>query len=234
MVVEAMQAAERGDESCLICDRKIFSAGEAALLVFEDWAFHRMALSHRACQTSQHFYTANVQTASLVSGTFARAWRAVLREAHPRAVFLWENKTNFDGIALDFVFDQDEYNGIEGGESKEMRELKGFEIARVPIDVLEAPRISQVGAVHRRDGLEIRDFADHEPAYEWQSFTTVQPPDWRRQAAYNGEICCSTGPPSSSTNTTPITSLGGSRHAKWRRRSFHLDRTMGQSIRWVR
>ncbi len=187
-VVEAIQAAERGDEFCLICGQQIASVTEAALLVFEDRARYKIALSHRACQTSQHFYTGNVQTASLVSGTFALAWRAILREAHPRAVFLWENKTNFDGMALDFVIDGDEYNDIEGGEIEDMRELKGFEVASAPVDVLEAPRISQVGAIHRRDGLELRDFVDHNPAYEWQSFPTVQPDAWRTQAVYDGKI----------------------------------------------
>jgi hypothetical protein len=69
-VVEAIQAAERGDEFCLICNQQIASPNEAALLVFEDRVFYKMALSHRVCQTSQRFYTGNVQAASLVPDPF--------------------------------------------------------------------------------------------------------------------------------------------------------------------
>ena len=172
-VVEAMQAAERKDELCPVCKAPV--SDEVSLLVWQHWAQYKLALSHRACRASQLARIEKSQFEEMTPYTFALGWHAILRETTPGAVFLWENKTNLDG--LDFG------GGCCDWDGEDMKASRGFKIADAPLDSLEAPRIAEVSVVHRRDGVELC-----EGVHEWYRFPGVQSDTWRAQADRDGEV----------------------------------------------
>jgi hypothetical protein len=172
-VMEAIQAAERKDELCPVCKAPV--SDEASLLVWQHWAQHKLSLSHRACRVSQLTRIGKSQFDEMTPYTFAVDWHAILREVWPRAVFLWENKTNFDGLSF--------RGGCCDWNGEDMKASKGFKVADAPVDALEAPRIAKVSAVHRRDGLELCEGVDN-----WCSFPGVQSDAWRARADQDGEV----------------------------------------------
>jgi hypothetical protein len=132
---------------------------------------YRIALLHRACRPSQVF-AISAEGGALLPDTFSIGWHATFRAATPRAVFIWENKTNFDG-----------WVEHESGSSSGTLEFFGFERVEGLIDCIAPPRAHRFNVVNRGDGLELR--MDDSPD---QRFPERQSDAWRIAAEQDGEI----------------------------------------------
>ncbi len=170
-VEEARQALAREDSVCPLCKGRVGRSDDASLLVTLIGPEHRIALTHRACRPSQIF-AISPEGRALLPDTFSLAWHATLRAVSPRAVFLWENKTNFDAWA------ENESGGATGA-----LEALGFEGAEGSIDRLTPPRAHYFHAVSRGDELELRT-----GGVPGLRFPERQPDAWRIAAEQDGEI----------------------------------------------
>jgi hypothetical protein len=119
--------------------------------------------------------------AATLADTFAFGWHSLLREAAPRAVLLWENRTNFDEVVFDGL--DEDWTGLE------VDAWMGFEPATAGLDELALTRIQldhpwedSTVALHRQDSLEVI-----EHGHQWHAFP-AQPESWREQADRDGEI----------------------------------------------
>lgn len=180
-LVEAVQAAERGDEVCPVCREPIDDPGGAAVLAYfapDCWSY--LALSHRDCRRSSVLEHGDPLIAEISPDTFALEWRHVLRHRAPRAVLLWENKTNFDAVPS-----FDDVGSVDGGPGclgYSMRQ-EGFAIADDSLAMLVAPRPETYFVVERDDGLQLRWGAVHS-----QSFPGSPPRAWGEAAAQEAEV----------------------------------------------
>jgi hypothetical protein len=156
---EALQARERGDATCPLCKRLVEVDQGASLLVTTIGPQYRIALVHRRCAASQIVDIA--------------APRGRLRQAPPRAVFMWENQTDFD-----------QWDGHEeGGDEVGSLRLFGFQTADGPVESLQPTQADYMSLAHRRDGLDLRlgEVID-------RRFPEAQPRGWREQAAREGRV----------------------------------------------
>jgi hypothetical protein len=180
-LVEAAQAAERGDETCPVCVRHVTNDQKASLVLIDDGARHHLRLAHRACRPSQIERIERSGVAMLLAETFAFDWHSLLRKTTPRAVLLWENRTNFDELA---------FNGLdEDWTGLEVDQWMGFEPATAGLAELAMPPIPldptwgySTVAIHRKDCLEVI-----EGGHQWHTLPG-QPESWREQADRDGEI----------------------------------------------
>jgi hypothetical protein len=180
-IVDAIQAAERGDETCPICVKPVAPDQAASLLVIEDGTRYHLRLAHRTCRPSQLEYIGNSGMGALLADTFAFGWHTLLRNAQPRAVLLWDNRTNFDEVSFD-----GEYEGWTG---LEVDTWEGFEPATAELDELVLSRIQLdppftdgIVAIHRQDCLEVL-----QNGHQWHALP-AQSDSWREQADRDGEI----------------------------------------------
>ena len=180
-LVEAAQAAERGDETCPVCGEPVTGPDDAAVLAYfglDCWFY--LALSHRDCRRSAVLEHGDPLVAEMSPDAFALAWRHVLRSHSPRAVLLWENKTNFDAVPS-----FDDVGSVDGGPGWLGYSLRqeGFAVADDDLAHLTAPRPETYFAVERDDGLELRWGAVHS-----QSFPGPPPRAWQAVAAGEAEV----------------------------------------------
>jgi hypothetical protein len=181
MLVEATQAAERGDETCPVCGRCVTSDQKASLVLVDDGARNYVRLAHRTCRPSQIERIEPSGIAVMLADTFAFGWHTLLRKATPHAVLLWENKTNFDELTFDGLYE--DWTGLE------VEEWMGFKPATSGLDELAMPLIDldptwgySTVAIHRKDCLEVI-----ESGHQWHTLPG-QPESWREQADRDGEI----------------------------------------------
>lgn len=180
MLMEAIQAAERGDESCPVCGELVASPERAALLAYPADYWFTLALTHRRCQQSQVLEDGNPLIKAMSPDTFSLAWRHVLRDRAPGAVLLWENKTSFDAIpSFDDVGSMD---GGPGWTGYSLRQ-EGFIFVDDDLDQLDAPCPEGFVIVGRGDGVELREGAVHS-----QSFPGAPPNAWQTTASREGEV----------------------------------------------
>jgi hypothetical protein len=180
-LVEAIQAADRGDESCPVCKELVSGPEDAAVIAYtapDCWYY--LALAHRRCRRSKMLEDGDPLIDAISPDTFASAWKLVQRGRSPRAVLLWENKTNFDEISS-----FDDVGSVDGGPGwtgYAMRE-EGFVAADDDLDRLTAPRPESYRVVEREDGLEIRECDLH-----GYSFPGTPPDAWSTTATREGAV----------------------------------------------
>lgn len=180
MLVEAIQAAERGDESCPVCGEMVVGPEAAALLVYLANFWFYLALAHRHCRRSQVLEDGDRLVDVMSPDTFCLAWRYILRDLPPRAVLVWENKTNFDAVP---VFD--DVGSVDGGPGWTGYSMRrdGFVVVDDDLDRVEAPTPEAHVIVERGDGVELRTGLVHS-----QSFPGSPSSRWRETADSEGEV----------------------------------------------
>lgn len=180
MLVEAMQAAERGDEECPACGETVADPDHAALLVYPDEVWFSLALAHRRCQRSRMLEDGNPLIEEMSPDTFGLAWRLHLRDQPPRAVLLWENKANFDAVPS-----FEDVGSVDGGPGWLGYALRreGFAVVEEDLDTLDPILIADYVLVGRGDGIELRSGAVHA-----QSFPGLPRSAWQATAEQEGEV----------------------------------------------
>lgn len=180
MLVEAVQAAERGDEPCPACGEVVGGPDLASLLVYPAGVWFCLALGHRRCRRSRMLDDGDPLIAEMSPDTFGLAWRLEPRSQPPRAVLLWETKANFDAVPS-----FEDVGSVHGGPGLIGYVLRqeGFVVVHQDLDVLDALRPDPYLMIEREDGVELRSIGVH-----YQSFPGRSRSDWRATAEREGEV----------------------------------------------